>query len=350
VLLKEEYELVKQKDEFSQQLNRMYPTMTGTAATTSPKSSSHNANKTKLNQNHQTNTSTTASQHSDSGTIRSKMGKRNSLQITKEVMANLIHEYTSVKEKYRALILNQKIWIQRYDSIKNIFIDLRPLDITEKNGKFLKKFFSLQELLDDISNHLQKNFLYEANPIRSRRATRSSSILSKDPQQLLLDSENSSVVTGSLVSRAGTGSLASEVLLDIQALISSDPDLSEALKLIKGKESSLLTALQETQTKTAADQKLQSMEQTNEENGNVIENENQDVNKGDDEEDTTMTKDEDKDQNMVAWVLLKVFLAFFFLFYCFFLTNSILFFSLSIDCKSMDASGRSGQRYFPRSL
>jgi hypothetical protein len=201
-------------------------------------------------------------------------------------MNNLISQYSSVKERYRSLLVDQKIWIQRFDAIKTIFLDLRPLNSKEKDGQFLKKYFPLQELIDEISIYLHKSLIQDPGPQPHGTS-----------HHHAMDSEQSST-TGFSRQASSQGS---EVLLDIQQFIENDPDLAEALKMVKGKESSLLTAFQDGGTKAESPHpKTLPFDATAE----LLDNEEEE--RDDHSTNSSFTKDEDKDQNMVAWTLLKV--------------------------------------------
>jgi hypothetical protein len=205
----------------------------------------------------------------------------------------LITRYSFVQEDYRMLLQLQKLWIHRYDYVKNIFIDIRPLNSLEKTGKFSKKSFPMQQLIDELSSVLQQNITFvpefEAH--------------SGFPH---LDSESASGV-----SRHSTASQGSEVLYDIQALMKNNQDLAEALKLLKGKESSLLTAFQDSDNTRPSTTAISTLHKIPEENHHQANEEMEDslafaMTEHAADVRNEPNPDEDKDQNMIAWTVLKV--------------------------------------------
>jgi hypothetical protein len=209
----------------------------------------------------------------------------------------LVNRYSQVQEDYRMLLQLQKLWIHRYDSVKNIFIDIRPLNSFEKNGKFSKKSFPMQQLIDELSSILQRNIISDQELEQHSGFPR-------------LDSESASGVSKPSVTSQG-----SEVLYDIQALMKNDYDLAEALKLLKGKESSLLTAFQDSDNTRVSTAAVSTLRKIPEEEQLRKDGEMEDPLAVEITEDTAVLgdepnpeeeKDQEKDQNMIAWTVLKV--------------------------------------------
>lgn len=289
--LKEEHELLQEKEKLAHQLH-INSIASASATATATATATNSANPSIIN--HETTNTTASTPHHKSPR---KHGAHRYAQ-TMMVVSDLITRYLTAKDTYRSLLTTQKVWINRYDSMKNIFLDLRAMNDSEENGNYQKKYFPLQELIQEIITYIQQQQIIDPAimlrklPVSTAIAAAASHSLSSSnpkfskfdrPLTPAVQSENSSV-TGGAISTTST-TQGSEVLFEIQKIIKQDADLSEALKHLKGKESSILTAFQENKN---------------------------DEGEGDNKDDqkdggSVMSKrDEDKDQNMIAWTVLKV--------------------------------------------
>jgi hypothetical protein len=197
------------------------------------------------------------------------------------VFQDLVDEFLRIKNEFRNNNYQRKLWTTRYEMFKSINLDLRPVNKIEKTGKYLRKHFPLSEVIDKIHEFLSLN----NNP---------------EPDNTKHDDDGSSKASHA-VSHQG-----SEIILDIQNLIAKDPNLTIALKELKGKESTILTAFQDDNLSTK---------------GKVAENPPPNTLDGDEDGDEAVeaegtaepntvaakaTEEDDRDQNMIAWVILKV--------------------------------------------
>ncbi len=208
-----------------------------------------------LEDSHPSMIDTSTTRSSTSGTILTKKETR------EEVLKRLAFEYSELKYSFRQSIIELEKWKERESLLANVEPELCPTNQQERNGIFEAQSFPLVPLLQEIRKY--------------REQLKCSDTLSGQGHDgAKLSNELNSAISHS--DSQSRGSLGAEDQFEFSKVIAEDEDLMLALEVIKGRENNISVAC------------------------------NKALHHHDSARGGGAIFDEPKDQNMIAWVTLRI--------------------------------------------
>lgn len=203
----------------------------------------------------------------------------NSISSTTQNLMDLASSYCNLLHRMHTIQQINTIWQRRYRYLQTVLLDLRPVNGDEGNGQYLTSLFPLLDMVQNLRTKIdsQQDLEHQDDGFFEDE------VFAPEKEHAANQEE---IATVGSQSRHSTRPDQLVPGLEWNELVGGDEDLQLIMEPFRGTEANYISAIQSIAVQEFTERYLQQQHQL--------------------EDDKKAVEHEDRDQNMLAWALLKV--------------------------------------------